>query len=199
MMNVLVTGRIGSGKSAVCGYLESKGIPVYYADERTKALYDSAPGLAGLVDAAVGGGVLRPDGRVDRKLLAARIFSSAEMLRALEAVVHPAVLEDFLEWRSGIDAGLVVMESAIALRLEDYMRVFDAAVLVYAPPELCVSRACARDGVSRGEVESRMAGQQFDTSTVDAVIVNDGSLELLYGRTDAVFEELLTKLVSCGS
>lgn len=196
MMTILVTGCMGSGKSAVCGYLESRGIPVYYSDERAKALYDSVPGLARRVNAAVGGGVLQPDGRVDRRLLAARVFSSAEMLSALEAQIHPAVLEDFLTWSRNTGSQVVVMESAIALRLGDYMRVFDAAVLVWAPPRLCMERACARDGSERSEVEARLAGQHFDTGAVDAVIVNDGSLDVLYSRTDAVFDDLLKFRIS---
>ena len=40
-VTVLITGGIGSGKSAVSSILESEGIPVYDSDSRTKALYDS--------------------------------------------------------------------------------------------------------------------------------------------------------------
>lgn len=194
MTVLLVTGGIGSGKSAVCRHLESRGIPVYYADDRTKALYDTMPGLASRVDAAVGGGVLQPDGRVDRRLLSERIFRSAEKLSALESVVHPAVLEDFLDWSRRTGAALVVMESAIALRLEEYMRVFDAVILVDAPLELRVERACRRDGADRRAVEARAASQVADLSRVDAVIVNDSGMDVLYSRTDEAFDKLLLYL-----
>ena len=66
---VLVTGGIGSGKSEVCRVLASRGVPVYDSDSRTKGLYDAVPGLAGKVDAALGGGFLGADGRIDSRAL----------------------------------------------------------------------------------------------------------------------------------
>lgn len=194
MITVLVTGGIGSGKSAVCRHLESQGIPVYYSDARAKDIYDNLPGVAARVDAAVGGGVLTPEGRVDRRLLAERVFSSAEKLSALESIIHPAVLEDFLAWGRSTEAEMVVMESAIALRLESYMRVFDAVVLVDAPAEIRLQRACERDSSTVEAVQARMDKQKFDRSLVNAVILNDSTLDILYERTDRAFEEILVYL-----
>ena len=54
MKTVLVTGGIASGKSEVCRYLSSAGYPVYDSDSRTKALYESVPGLKGRVEEAIG-------------------------------------------------------------------------------------------------------------------------------------------------
>ena len=38
MKKIGITGGIGSGKTTVCKIFESLGIPVYYADDRAKAL-----------------------------------------------------------------------------------------------------------------------------------------------------------------
>ena len=54
MKTILVTGGIASGKSEVCRYLASKGLPVYDSDSRTKALYGSVPGLVERIEAAIG-------------------------------------------------------------------------------------------------------------------------------------------------
>ena len=43
MRTVIVTGGIGSGKSAVCALLRKRGIPVYDSDSRVKELYKSRP------------------------------------------------------------------------------------------------------------------------------------------------------------
>ena len=40
-LTILITGGIGSGKSVLSRYLESRGVPVYDSDSRAKALYDS--------------------------------------------------------------------------------------------------------------------------------------------------------------
>ena len=45
MKTVILTGGMGSGKSAVARYLESRGVPVYDSDARTKSLYDRDPSL----------------------------------------------------------------------------------------------------------------------------------------------------------
>lgn len=191
MKTILVTGGIGSGKSAVCRLLASKGYPVYDSDSRTKQLYDEVPGLAARVDAAVGGGVLDASGRLDRAALAAVVFSDRDALRRLEAVVHPEVLADFLRWRSGQDADAVFMESAIAADLPLFDGVFDAVILVDAPEELRLERACSRGGVRPDAVLARIRAQRPDPSGADAVIVNDGSLEDLASRTDTALEKLV--------
>ena len=187
-----MTGGIGSGKSEVCRRLASLGVPVYDSDSRTKRLYDEAPGLSVKIDAALGGGLLDGDGLLDRKALASVIFSDSAKLKLLESIVHPAVLEDFLEWRSSQDAALVVMESAIAHRAPVFEGVFDAVVLVEAPQEQRLERAALRDSSSRGAVRRRMAEQTFDGLQPDITIVNDSSLDVLWSRTDEALEKLVS-------
>lgn len=191
IVSVLVTGGIGSGKSEVCRWLASKGIPVYDSDSRTKSLYDSAPGLASRVNDAVGGGVLDSDGRLDRRALASVIFNDKGRLEALESVVHPAVLRDFLDWRDAVGKGIVVMESAIAMDKPVFDGVFDCTVLVDAPAELRADRACSRDSSSKEAVLARILNQKHDASKADIVIVNDGTLEELHQRTDKALEKLV--------
>lgn len=190
MMKLLVTGGIGSGKSVVCRYLESKGIPVYDSDSRAKALYDNVPGLAAKVDSLFGGGLLDDNGKLDRKALAKRVFGSKEELHKLESIIHPAVLQDFLSWSEETGSETVVMESAIALKLPEYRRVFDKVIVVDAPLETRLERACSRDSSSREAVLARIAEQEMDISLADEVIVNDSSVDELYNRTDEALEKL---------
>ena len=51
---VIVTGLIGSGKSAVCALLRERGIPVYDSDARTKRLYSRSIGLVENLEKALG-------------------------------------------------------------------------------------------------------------------------------------------------
>ncbi len=191
MLTVLVTGGIGSGKSEVCRHILSRGYPVYDSDARAKSLYDEVPGLPARVDAALGGGLLDVDGRLDRRALAAAVFSDPAALAALEAVIHPEVLKDFLRWRDSRDAGMVFMESAIAAGLPLFEGVFDAVILVDAPEDLRVERACRRDSSRPVAVRERIRAQGFDGLSPDAVIVNDGTLEELHARTDETLEKLV--------
>ncbi|MBQ0150654.1 MAG: dephospho-CoA kinase [Bacteroidales bacterium] len=192
MLTLVVTGGIGSGKSEVCHYLETKGIPVYDSDSRAKSLYDSDRELVERISAALGCRISDDSGKVDRKALASVIFSDSRRLEALESVVHPRVLEDFIAWRdahSGAD--IVVMESAIFLQKPLFHPYVDKVVLVDAPIEMRVMRACRRDNADEQKIRARMAAQTFDTAAADYLIINDSGLDVLHERTDMVLKEIV--------
>ena len=192
MKTLVITGGIGSGKSAVCAILVSRGIPVYDADARTKALYDSDPALLPALEQALGLTLRGADGHLDRKALGAAIFGDADRLALLEAVVHPAVYRDFVSWRDACPASapFVVMESAIFLQKPLFRPLADKVLLVDAPAQLRLERAVTRGGLSREEVLSRMDAQRIDAEEADAVLVNDGDLAALESRLDAVLETI---------
>ncbi len=190
---VLLTGGIGSGKSAVSEYLRTKGIAVYDSDSRTKMLYDSDRELVAHLEDALGVSLAKEDGSMDRKILAGKIFSSEEALGKLEAIVHPAVLKDFLGWKASVSEDgreFVVMESAIALDRPFFDEYYDAVVIVDAPLELRVDRASKRDACPREEILKRAAAQSFDLTKADAVIYNDKDFAALKERTDIAFNML---------
>ena len=202
MKTVILTGGMGSGKSAVCAVLKARGVPVYDSDSRTKSLYDRDPALVGALEAALGTGLRAADGRLDRAKLASLIFQDPALKAAVEAIVHPAVLADFCRWKrwhrpKGWTYGpvpFVVLESAIILSCPVFDGVGDRTVLVDASEEVRLARAVARDGSAPEAVLRRIRQQRFDLSRVDAVISNDGSLEDLAAAADRVFLNLFVSL-----
>ena len=202
MKTVILTGGMGSGKSAVCAVLKARGVPVYDSDSRTKSLYDRDPALVGALEAALGTGLRTAEGRLDRAKLASLIFQDPARKAAVEAVVHPAVLADFRRWKrwhrpKGWTYGpvpFVVLESAIILSCPVFDGVGDRTVLVDASEEVRLARAVARDGSAPEAVLRRIRQQRFDLSRVDAVLPNDGSLEDLASATDRIFLNLFVSL-----
>ena len=202
MKTVILTGGIGSGKSAVCACLKARGVPVYDSDSRTKSLYDRDPALVGRLEAVLGIGLRTTEGRLDRRRLAGLIFSDPARKAAVEAVVHPAVLADFRRWKrwqrpKGWTYGpvpFVVLESAIILSCPVFDGIGDRTVLVDADEEVRLRRAVARDGSDPEDVLRRIRQQHFDLSRVDAVLRNDASLEALSDETDRVFLNLFLSL-----
>lgn len=192
---VALTGGIGSGKSVVAAYLRENGVPVYDSDSQAKKLYLDGGFLSRIEE--VLGCMLRPGGVFDRKLLAQKLFSSERDRLAVEALVHPAVLEDFNRWRDGFRSAVwrgyadlppfVVMESALVLEKPLFQGVFDAVVAVDAPLPVRIARVMGRDGTDSGSVCGRIAAQNIDLSRADAVIVNDSTEEVLRRRTDGAF------------
>lgn len=178
MLTVIVTGGIGSGKSAVCALLSKRGIPVYDSDSRTKALYGSVPGLKERIEEELG---------VPFSGLAKVIFSDADAREKLEAIVYPLVKADFEAWRDAqAGAPFVVLESAIILSKPIFDGVADYVVAVTATDEVRLSRLVAR-GLTEEDARRRMASQSMDLSKADAVIENNGSIQALSRRVSRVF------------
>ena len=193
-MRVLVfTGGIGSGKSLVCRMLtESYDIPVYEADRRVKALYSEIPSILDDIEKALGlsvrddAGVFQPQGLADV------IFTDPDAIRKLEDIVFPRLKEDFSRWAEDQGKDVVAFESATVLEKEQFDGFGDIVLLVDAPMELRLSRACSRDGIDQAKIQARMAAQQLmnfvsgggTIERVDQVIVNDGSVALLEQKLD---------------
>lgn len=179
MYKVGITGGIGSGKSTATRMLEGMGVAVYLSDTRAKELMSSHEGLRQQIIACFGaeayaGGVL------NRAYLAERVFSNESELAKLNQLVHPVVMADFDAWAENQESQYVVIESAILFEAGLDSRV-DCVISVLAPTELRIERTMQRDGVSREEVERRIANQISDeerSSRSKYVIVNISLEEL---------------------
>ena len=200
---LLCTGGIGSGKSFVVSILQVIGSPAYDCDARAKALYDEDPALLQEVVKRVGQEVLTPEGRLDRKRLAARLFAEPKLREQSEAVVHPAVIRDFERWKaaqealalesSAQQAPFAVLESAILLDHPQYRPLYDKVLVVSAPDELRVQRVMTRDGASREAVLQRMASQWREEqrrAAADFIVENDGEQPLL-PQIDSLWKRLI--------
>lgn len=203
MKVVVVTGGIGSGKSEVCRILSDIGLDIQYdADGRVKKLYSEHPSLIDDMESRIGC-VLRDDSGVFvPSRLAERIFADEDALKTVESLVFPALMDDFKEFctvNSGHD--YVIFESATILEKPQFDGFGDIVILVDAPLELRLQRACDRDNADRDKVLARMSNQKLMNALsegltdprIDAVIMNDGNVEDLEIRVKTMVETILTK------
>lgn len=205
MMEILVvTGGIGSGKSEVCRILqETYGCGVYNADERVKMLYDVHPTLLNDIEAMLGESLRNAEGRFVPSRLSARIFSDRGLLKRVEKLVFPALMDDFNAWADK-HAGdrFVVFESATVLEKPEFKGFGDKVILVDSLVETRLERACLRDSAPRESIYARMLNQKMMNSIsdgetepdVDAVIHNLGTLSDLRFSTIRVIRELYENL-----
>lgn len=84
-----LTGSIGMGKSTVAAILSKQGVPVFDADAAVRELQGPGGSLLGAIEKMFPG-TTGPQG-VERERLGAAVFGNPEALKALEALVHPAV------------------------------------------------------------------------------------------------------------
>lgn len=164
MYKVGITGGIGSGKSTVCAILAEFGVAVYDSDSRAKRLMNEDNTLRERLLERFGSEVYCAEG-LNRIYLAERVFGNPEELKALNAIVHPAVMDDFDRWALEQEGSYVVLESAILFEASLDRRV-DVSVAVMAPEELRIERAMQRDGAQREQIVARMNNQISDQERV---------------------------------
>lgn len=193
MKVLVITGGIGSGKSAVCRILHEAGVTAQYnADERVKALYSAHPTLLNDIQTSLGCVLRNEDGDFVPSMLASRIFSDPQALLEVESLVFPALMEDFKAFaEANEEEDIIVFESATILEKPQFDGFGDMVVLVDAPYELRLERACVRDGAAKEAVEARMSNQKLmnmlseggHDPRIDAVIMNDSDMDELRLRT----------------
>ena len=166
MYKVGITGGIGSGKSTVCAILAEFGVAVYDSDSRAKRLMNEDNTLRERLVERFGSEVYCVEG-LNRRYLAERVFGNPEELKALNAIVHPAVMDDFDRWALEQEGSYVVLESAILFEASLDRRV-DVSVAVMAPEELRIERAMQRDGAQREQIVARMNNQISDQDRVES-------------------------------
>lgn len=201
MKIVVVTGGIGSGKSEVCRILSDMGLDLqYHADDRVKRLYAEHPSLLDDIESQTGC-LLRDDAGVFvPSRLAERIFADADALKLVESLVFPALMDDFKEF-CNMNSGheFVIFESATILEKSQFDGFGDIVVLIDAPFDIRLKRACVRDNAAREKVLARMNNQTLMNSLsegmtdprIDAVIMNDGNVEELEAKVKIMVETIL--------
>jgi dephospho-CoA kinase len=185
MLEIGLTGGIGSGKSTAARSFEALGYRVYYADDRAKLLYNEDADLRQAMIALVGPDIYDAQGKLERGKLAERIFKDKELLTQVNALVHPAVARDYEAWLRACPANyakkLVIKEAAILFEAKTNTQL-DGVIMVYAPKQLRIDRVCNRDGAAPAQVLARMAAQWPDSTKLqraDFTIYNDGIHPLL--------------------
>lgn len=201
MKVVVVTGGIGSGKSAACRYLHSKyGWPVFEADSRVKELYKEHPTLLYDIEDSLGVSLRDSSGNFEPQLLAGVIFNDSEALEKVENLVFPVLTEDFKLWKEqNIESRFGLLESATILQKPQLKGMGDVTVLVDAPVDIRMERAAARNGVSRETICKRMESQLYmndiSNGTVecpaDFLVTNSGTLSQLEKKMDKLVEIIL--------
>jgi dephospho-CoA kinase len=200
-MRVLaVTGGIGSGKSEVCRILARHGLELQYnADARAKALYTECPGMLDAMEEALGCALRSEDGTFIPSALAAVIFTDKGAMEKVEALLYPEMIRDF--HRVMQEAGenqIVVFESATFLEKRQFDGFADTVLLVDAPFEVRLERACARDEASRDAIMARMKCQTLMNSLsagqedprIDYRVLNDGTRQELEEKVLKVLKEI---------
>lgn len=194
MFLVGLTGGIASGKSEVSERFVMAGAELVDADEIARqVLLPGEEGYRKIVE-HFGDEILDDDGFIDRAALAAIVFVDSAKRATLNEITHPRVLAriaDQLELLTAYD-GVVVLD--VPLLVEAGVRHgYEAVVVVACDPETQVRRLVELRGAREEDARARLAAQAplgDKLAVATHVIWNDGTLQELHERADAVAAEL---------
>lgn len=196
MLRVGLTGGLASGKSFVGEALASLGCHLLKADELGHRLLLPGTEVYRRVVEEFGPSILDEEGRIQRRALAQLVFADPEKLARLNAIVHPAVIEEEERWLAGVEAadphGIGVVEAAILIETGSYRR-FDRIVLAVCSREQQIERAMKRDGLSREEALQRLERQmplEEKRKFADFIIDTSGEKQQTLAQVRRLFEEL---------
>lgn len=190
-----LTGGIATGKSTFAEALRARGVPVVDADALARAAV--APGAPALAEIArtFGPGVLTPDGGLDRKKMAAIVFSDPDARRRLEAITHPAVRRAMADETARLAAAghdLAFYDTPLLFEVGLDAAV-DAVVVVWAPPAVQRARLASRDGLGPAEADARLAAQlpvDEKAARADFVVENVGARDELGPKAERLLADL---------
>ncbi len=179
-MIVGLTGGIGSGKSTVAQIFEVLGCAVYNSDERAKEMY-YLPEVKQKVIEILGKEAYYYEGKINKDFISLKIFNDRSFLEKINAVIHPAVANDFKDFLSKHPNKLIIKESALLFEA-DLADKMDKIVLVTSPLKLKIERLKKRDNSSEEQITKRINSQLPDEEKIvksDLVIINDEQTPLI--------------------
>lgn len=190
-----LTGGIGSGKSTFASLLAERGAQIIDADALGRdALRPDQPAWHSVVS-QFGDEILQANSlEIDRKRLAAIVFNEPHRLAALNAIVHPVIIEgiaDRLERLAHTDQ-IVVLDAALIAEL-GLEASLDALIAVTTTKEVRKQRLRRTRDMDLLDIEARMDAQMDPdqvAARADIVVRNDGDVEDLVDDADRVWEGL---------
>ncbi|MCC7409319.1 MAG: dephospho-CoA kinase [Phycisphaeraceae bacterium] len=189
-------GGVGSGKSLVARQFASLGCAVIDADELAREALDS-PAVRGELRQWWGSEVLGEDGRVNRRVVAQKVFNSPQELARLEGLIHPQVHagRERLRGQYLADPAVVAIVEDCPLLLEKGIDAgCDVVVFVDAPRDVRLARVAASRGWAEAELDRREKNQwplDKKVRRADYVIKNDAGEQECLTQTRRVLSQIL--------
>lgn len=191
-----LTGGIGSGKTTVARFIEEMGYPVYNSDTKAKDLVNENDDLKAAIIQLLGSQAYDKNGLYDRKYVGSVVFSNDELLKQLNAIIHPAVNKDFHDWVKRQSREIIFKETALLFELKLNLQC-DKSLLVTADESIRIKRVMDRDSKTYREVEKVIDNQMPERKKIrlaDYVIENNSDVQHLRLSTEKIMASLISDL-----
>ena len=194
MFIIGLTGGIGSGKSAAAKILKELGLKVIDLDQITHELM--MPGELGYIEIKkeFGEKYIDTKGAIDRKLLREEIFSSFDLKKRIESILHPIIFEECNKQLNILKhEKYIVLVIPLLFETKNYISLIDESLLIDCDLETQIERVIKRDSISK-TLANRIIKNQMNREKkqllADKVILNDGNINHLKTQLDSYYKKL---------
>jgi len=195
-LEVGITGGIGAGKTLIANIFRTFGIPIYNSDEEAKRLMNEDEELKGkIID--LFGNESYAKGVLNRTYLTNIVFKDQDNLSRLNAIVHPAVYNDYNKWLTNHEAFPITIKEAALLFESGSYKDLDYTIMVSAPRPTRIRRVLLRDtNRTKENIEEIIDKQMSDSAKKklsDFNIINDGK-RMVIPQVLEIYQKLLNVL-----
>ena len=195
MFIIGLTGGIGSGKSAATKILKEIGLKNIDLDQITHDLMK--PGNIGYIEIKkeFGEKYIDINNAIDRKLLRNEIFSSLELKKRIESILHPIIFKECNKKLNKLKhEKYLVLVIPLLFETKTYTNLIDESLLIDCSFRTQIERVINRDDVSEA-LANRIIKNQMSRDKklllADKVILNDGNIHNLKVQLESYYKNLL--------
>ncbi len=206
MFTIGLTGGIGSGKSTVAQQFQLRGITVVDADAIAHQL--TAPGGAAIaaIRSAFGAAFIEPEGALDRARMRAHVFAQPTERQRLEAILHPLIRQETARQADAAQSPYRILMIPLLVEAGNndpaWRTRFDRILVVDCSEATQISRVMARSRLTDAAVRAIMATQaprEVRSAAADDIISNDGDVDSLPARVEALHRQYLALAAQAAS
>ncbi len=191
---IVITGSIGTGKSAALEIIKDLGFTVLDSDKIVHEGYNRGSELYYKIIAHFGDQVLKEE-KIDRRRLGKIVFNNEEKLNELNNLVHGYVYEKLREGIEDCYDNVIFLDIPLILETKDmHEPIYDEIWLIYVSEETQRKRLAERALRENKDTEEvlKIIDKQIPIEEkafmVDEVINNEGTLEELKENIKALLE-----------
>jgi len=159
VIEVGLTGGIGSGKSTVAARLAALGAAVVDTDEISHAITQAGGAAISALRDSFGERYIGADGALDRVAMRELVFEDALARSRLEAILHPAIRAAAEEALRAARGDYVLVVVPLLFETGGFLDRVARTLVVDCPEALQVERTVARSGLEPGRVRAIMQAQ----------------------------------------
>lgn len=174
MLQIGLTGGIGSGKSTVASIFKILNIPVLSSDDVAKELMINDKAVREAI-ITIFGSEAYLNNQLNKSFISNIVFSQGDKLEKLNEIVHPATIAFANYWALEQKAPYVIKETALLFESKSNLNT-DYIIGVKASLETRIKRCMSRSKISREAVLIRIANQmneEIKLSLCDFIISNE--------------------------